>query len=122
MPATVVLVHEDAVFRRTLAQAFAEKGLEVAAFSDALEAMMALENAHRVQILITQIDFAPGKSNGVALARMMRVRRTDAAAFFLGDQSLHVHAVDVGIALPAEIEVPELVGHALAELQKIREV
>jgi hypothetical protein len=35
----------------------------------------ALDEAHCVELLITRVDFSPGKPNGISLARMARYKR-----------------------------------------------
>jgi len=53
------------------------------ASSDPLAALSALEDARRVEVLVTRLHFGPGKSNGVALALMARLKRPGVRVVFL---------------------------------------
>jgi len=72
MPVQIVLVHDDAAFRTTAAQALGAEGYSVTSFADALAATAALAMANRIELLITRLQFAEGRSNGVALALMTK--------------------------------------------------
>jgi DNA-binding NtrC family response regulator len=75
MPARIVLAHDDPSFVADTVKALRAAGYEVAAFTDTMLALDALETARRVEVLITRVRFAAGMPNGVALSRMARVKR-----------------------------------------------
>ena len=47
-----------------------------------MAALDALENAQRVEVLITRVRFPPGKPNGIALALMARHKRPGIKVLF----------------------------------------
>src|SRR6185437_8573042 len=86
MPAKIVLVNEDAAFRSAVTYALRQEGLDdVAEFSDALAAMAALAEARRIELLITAMDFSPGRSNGASLVRIIKSRKPTVAAILVGN-------------------------------------
>jgi hypothetical protein len=48
----------------------------------------------------TRVDFGAGKQNGVALARMLKLKRPDVTILFLALPDHRVHAEGVGEFLP----------------------
>jgi hypothetical protein len=40
-----------------------------------MTALELLERAERLELLVTSLDLAPGKPNGIALGRMARLKR-----------------------------------------------
>jgi DNA-binding NtrC family response regulator len=72
MPSTVLAVHSEADALNMLISAIRTAGYDVVGFSDPLAALNAIEADSHVRVLVTRIDFGPGKLNGVALARMLR--------------------------------------------------
>ena len=75
MPARIVVVHDDPEFVDQLQSALRRAGRDVAAFADLMDALAALDAAQRIEVLITRMQFPPGKPNGLALARMARHKR-----------------------------------------------
>jgi len=119
MPATIVLVHEDAAFRAAVSHELRQKGLDdVAEYADALAAMDALAEARRIELLITAIDFGPGRSNGGSLVRMVRSRKSSVAAILVGNPEHYPLVEDLGICVPPEIEPSELIPLALEQLRR----
>ncbi len=84
MPASVLIVHREPDALEMLLQAVRKAGHDAAAFSDPLSALSAIEVDSRVRVLITRLDFGPGKLNGLALARMLRLRKSEVAVIFVG--------------------------------------
>ena len=83
MPARIVVVHDDEHFTRTLTTALRSAGHDVAAFQDPLLAHDPIETAQRVEVLITRVEFPPGRSNGLSLARMTRSKRPGLKVLFV---------------------------------------
>ena len=83
MPAPIVIVHDEPCYAEKLAAPLNRAGFETALFPDALAAMAALDAPRRIRLLITRVAFAPGRSNGVALARMLRGRVASVKFLFI---------------------------------------
>jgi DNA-binding response OmpR family regulator len=77
MPARIVIVHDEPDFADPLTATLRSEGHDVATFTDPTIGLDALDAARRVELLITCVNFPPGKPNGVSLARMARYRRPD---------------------------------------------
>src|SRR5580658_7779028 len=82
MPARIVVVNDDKEFTDLLAVALRSAGHDVATYPDPLAAWGALEAAERTEVLVTCMEFAPGKSNGLALTRMARSKRPQIKVIF----------------------------------------
>jgi hypothetical protein len=80
------LVHDTERFADRAAFALCGAGYEVAVFADPIKALNALDTATTVEILITRVNYPPGKPNGVALALM-----PDTAARMSASYSLRRH-------------------------------
>jgi hypothetical protein len=48
-----------------------------------MAALDAIEVGSRLRVLVTRVDFGPGKPNGIALARMVRVKRPGTKVVFV---------------------------------------
>ena len=57
--------------------------LDVIGFDNPMAALNAIEDDTRIRVLITRVAFGPGKLNGVALARMVRVKRPGTKVVFV---------------------------------------
>ena len=75
MPVHIVIVHNDAAFLETVCAALSASGKSVCGYSDAMQALDALEDAATTDVLVTRVDFGRGTLNGVALARMAQFRK-----------------------------------------------
>ena len=117
MPAQVVVVLDEPEFANRVATAVRAAGCEAATFTDSMAALDALEAAHRVELLVTSVDFAPGKPNGIALARMTRPRRPGIKVLFVGAAGLERHTDGLGKFMPVPISESELVRAAMRLLQ-----
>jgi DNA-binding NtrC family response regulator len=84
MPAPVVVVHQQHDTRQMLVSAVRAAGYEAAGFADPLKALDAIETGSRVRVLVTRLDFGPGKLNGIALARMLRHKGLGVQVVFVG--------------------------------------
>ena len=103
MPARIIIVHDEPAFIEALSTALISHGLDVAAFSDPLKALDALDAARTVELVITRITFAPGKSNGLALARIIRfgrLPRRRPKVLFVASPELQAEAEGLGEFLP----------------------
>jgi len=109
MPVRVVLVHDDAIFSDKLVTALISAGHQVAAFRDPLEAWGALEAARLTEVLITRIQFPPGRSNGLALAYMVRSKRPNIQIIFIALPEFAEECKEIGVFLPRAVAVPDVV-------------
>ena len=109
MPARVVVVHDEPKFSKQTVDALRLVGYEVAAFTDPMAALDALENAQRVEVLITRVRFPPRKPNGIALALMARHKRPGIKVLFTARPEFAEHAEGVGEFMPMPVSPQELV-------------
>jgi DNA-binding NtrC family response regulator len=109
MPARIVMAHDDEAFVVASSDALRTAGYSIVTFSDSMLALEALLGARSVELLITRIEFAPGKPNGVALARMGRAKRSGMKVVFTAFAKYAKHAEGLGAFLPLPVEVPDLV-------------
>jgi DNA-binding NtrC family response regulator len=105
MPARIVVVHDDQQFSDQLALALGSAGHDVVTFPDPLAAWDALEAAKLIEVLVTRMEFAPGKSNGQALARMARSKRPQIKVIFTARPEYAEHAAGLGEFLPIPISM-----------------
>src|SRR5215469_2515771 len=82
MTARIFIVHDDPTFSQDVRSAFEAAGHTVAAFDDPMVVLDALVSARRIELLITQANFGPGKLNGIALGRMARVKQPNIRVLF----------------------------------------
>ncbi len=109
MPAQVVLVHNVTKFAFEAAAAIRDAGYGVAVFTDPVKALDALDRAQTIEVLITRVNFPPGKPNGVSLALMTRYRRPNVRVIFTARAEMARHTQDIGELLAAPISIPDLV-------------
>ena len=81
-----------------------------------MTALELLERAERLEVLVTCLDFAPGKPNGIALGRMARLKRPGIRVLFVGPADLEKHAEGLGTFLTSPVTVPEVVKGVLRML------
>jgi DNA-binding NtrC family response regulator len=105
MSATVVVVHEDSDIVQGYCEALKAAGHEVEGFLDPMAALTALESAHAIRLVITAGDFGPGKLNGVALARMARVKKPRMTILFVAPAEDKPFAEGLGEFLQAPASV-----------------
>jgi DNA-binding NtrC family response regulator len=109
MPARVVVVHDEPGFADQLAGALRLAGHDVAAFVDPMLALDALDAAQHIEILITRVEFPPGKPNGIALARMARAKRPGVRVVFIARPEFAAHAEGLGEFLSVPIDIADVV-------------
>ena len=109
MPGQIVLVHNRAAFGNEAASALREAGYAVAAFTDPMRALDALDGGETTELLITRVNYPKGKPNGVALALMARNRCPDMRVLFTARADMQRHAEGIGEFLPTPVAVSELV-------------
>ena len=108
MPARVVVVHDDPAFVEQLVSALRAAGHEVAAFADPLDAWGDLSTPQRIGVLITGVEFSPGRSNGVALALKARTKRPKLHVLFTAQLELSQATAGLGTFMEAPVTVPAI--------------
>jgi DNA-binding NtrC family response regulator len=106
MPARIVVVHDEPTFRDPLVASLRASGHDVAAFGDVSLAWDALSAPQRIEILVTRVDFGPGKPHGVALARSARMRKQTIRVLIVARPEYAEDAAGVGLFLPYPVDVP----------------
>lgn len=86
----VLVVEDHGLLRALVAEAFTQRGFEVAAASSAVEALRVVEDADP-DLLVTDIDLG-SRPNGVELATILRERAPHIAVTFLSNLSLEAAA------------------------------
>ena len=109
MPARIIVVHDEAEFRCQLTTSLQSAGYFVACHPDPLAAWDAINTGRHFEVLITRVEFPPGRSNGVALARMARARQPGIRVVFAALPRYASDAADLGTFLPMPVTVPAVV-------------
>ena len=109
LPALVIVVHNESDTCELAVVALQAAGHEVADFADPMQALNAVRASSHARILITRIDFGPGRLNGVALAQMVQAKQRSIQAIFIGRPENHHHTKGVGVFLPVPLD-PQVLG------------
>jgi DNA-binding NtrC family response regulator len=96
MPARVVVVLDEPGFADQVVAVLNARGADAVAIHDPITALSVFEGAARIELLITCMEFGKGKLNGLALARMVRMRRPDTKVLFLGGPELARYTAGLG--------------------------
>jgi len=122
MPARIVVILNKRQIAEDAASALRARGQDALALSDPMTALEALEGAERIEVLVTSLDFAPGKPNGIALGRMARLKRPGIRVLFVGPTDLEQFAEGLGIFMPAPVTGPQVVEGVLQTLDIIPDI
>ena len=120
MPARVVVVHDDPTFVEQLVSVLRAAGHEVDAFVDPIDAWDDLSMPHGIEVLITGVEFSPGRSNGVALARKARTKRSKLHVLFTAQLELSQATAGLGTFLEPPVTAPAVVA-AVTRLLKFED-
>jgi DNA-binding NtrC family response regulator len=82
VPARIVVVLREPVLAGKTAEALVQAGYHAISIPTAMRALMALEEARDIELLITSAHFPGRQPNGLALARMTRQRRPELKVIF----------------------------------------
>ena len=115
MPARVVVAVSDARVCDETADALIQVGYGALPLPRSLAALGALESALR-ELLIVGADFGPGEPNGIALARMARMKQPEIKVLFIGERNLAHHMEGLGVFLAAPADAPQIVRKAIEML------
>jgi DNA-binding NtrC family response regulator len=100
MPAAVLVVHDERSTRELAVSALRAAFLEAVGFTDPLAALDAIEASSQVRVLVTRVMFGPDQLNGIALARMVRMKRPGIKLVFVAREEYAPHAEGLGVFLP----------------------
>jgi len=109
MPAAVLVVHDEQATRELAVTALGVASLDVIGFDDPMAALNAIEDDNRIRVLVTRVAFGPGKLNGVALARMVRVKRPGTKVVFVARAENASHTEGLGFFIPQPLNANLLV-------------
>jgi hypothetical protein len=106
IPSQIVVAFEEAEFAGKVADALRNTDRTATAFHDSMRALDALEAAVKLEVLVTGTEFGPGRVNGIALARMARLKKPDVKVLFIGksDHKPHTEGLGEFMALPVAVE------------------
>ena len=121
MPAAVLVVHNERDTRDLAVTALRAAFLEAVGFEDPMAALDAMEASSRVRVLVTRVDFGPGKPNGIALARMVRVKRPSTKVVFVAREEYAAHAEGLGVFLPMPLTNPDILVATVSRLLVTRD-
>jgi DNA-binding NtrC family response regulator len=108
VPAHIVVVHDDATVLSPLSEALRRAGHETVVFDDSLAAWDVLKAARTIRLLITRVQFAPGKPHGIALARSALANCPGLRVLFLARPELQEHTEGVGVFMPLPVDINEV--------------
>jgi hypothetical protein len=116
IPARIAIVLNEPEVAEEAASALRAQGQDALALVDPMTALEALEGAERIEVLVTCLDFAPGKPNGIALGCMARLKRPGIRILFVGPADLEKFAEGLGTFLASPVTVPQVVEGVLRAL------
>jgi CheY-like chemotaxis protein len=119
MPARIVVVHDEPGLAEEVASALNLAGHQVDVFIDPLAAWDALAAARLTDVLITRVQFPPGMSNGLALARMARSNRPGIQVIFAALPEFAIDCEGEGVFLPLPVPAPQVVKIVKRILQRL---
>ena len=85
MPAEVVVVLSDPSFAQNVVDFLLKLDIDAMQIDTSGAALDVLEGATRIELLVTSVDFGVDQPNGVALARLARVKRPGIKVLFIGE-------------------------------------
>ena len=109
MPAPVVVIFDDLEVREQMVNSLHEASLEVVSFSDPMRALDAIEATGQARVVVTRIDFGTGRLNGVALARMVKLKQPMVEVVFVGRPQNAEHIKGDGEFVPLPLDPQALV-------------
>jgi DNA-binding NtrC family response regulator len=120
MPARIVVVHDDPEFVDLLTIGLSLAGHDIATYPDPVAAWDALSAPKLTKVLITRVQFEPGRSNGVALANMAKSKSREISVLFTALPKFREEAEQLGMFLPMSASAPDVIAavEGLLEGQK----
>jgi DNA-binding NtrC family response regulator len=109
MPTSVVVVHNDDKTRELATIALRDAGYEVVAFDSPMRVLDAMDSSVRIRVLVTRVDFGPGKLIGAALARMVKQKQPAPKVVFVARDQNRCYTTELGEFLPVPLDPTALV-------------
>jgi DNA-binding NtrC family response regulator len=109
MRARIVLVHDDQTFLGDLADGLRREGHDILTYDDPMPAWDNLRATANIGMLITPVQFAPGKPHGVALARWARASCPGVRIVFIARGDFEAAAEGLGIFLRTPVTVNDVI-------------
>ena len=109
MPAPVVVIHDDLAVREQIVNALHGALIDAVSFSDPMQALDAIEASDQVRVVVTRIDFGTGRLNGIALARMVKLKQPMVEVVFVGRPQNAEHIKGDGEFVPLPLDPQALV-------------
>jgi len=110
-----VVALSDAPVCDETADQLTQAGYGALPLPSALAPLGALESARR-ELLIVSADVGQGDLNGIALARMARMKRPDIKILFVGERHPAHHTESLGAFLAAPADAPGIARRAIEML------
>jgi DNA-binding NtrC family response regulator len=104
----IIVVHDDPAFVDQVAAGLRTAGHDVTTFSDPLVAWDTMHTGRHFDVLITRIEFQPGRSNGVALANMARAKSPGIHVVFTALPHYAADAEGLGLFLPMPVDAADV--------------
>jgi DNA-binding NtrC family response regulator len=117
MPARVVVVLNDPEVAKQTVDVLAAEGCDAATLPDSMVALHALEGAVRIEVLVTTLEHGDGKPNGIALARMTKVKRPGIKVVFVGESDLMHYTAGLGDFIASPVAASEIAAKARQMLE-----
>jgi DNA-binding response OmpR family regulator len=117
MLARVVIALSDPDLTRQTAEELAAAGYDVAACPDSMAALNILDDAAPIALLLTSVLHQSGLPNGIALARMARLKRRAIKVLFVGNSDEARYTTGLGLLLSPALTASQLVTVAVQTLQ-----
>src|SRR4051812_36708555 len=102
----ILLADDDEPWRDATESFLTAAGYAVYTSPDYSGALRYIEDGHRVDLLVTDIVM-PGRINGIALARMVRMRRPHLPVVYVTGHDIPGFVADDGISLMRKPVVPD---------------
>jgi hypothetical protein len=101
----IVIVHTDTEFQEATVKALSEVGWGAKGFSSPFLAFGTLSAGH-TKLLITGLEFGPGRPHGVSLALMARMWSPSIKTIFTASAELKPHTIGLGEFFEFPTEIP----------------
>ena len=108
MPAKIVVVHDEPEFIDEVVTAISRAGWDAVGFSDSMAAVHALDGEHKIELLITRVQFGPGKPHGISLALMAKSKLPKIDVLFTGLPEYEEQARALGEFLPLPVATAQV--------------
>ena len=109
MPAQIVVVLDDPELADATVSALADDGYNALAVRDSMAALILLEQARDIELLVASTYFGEGKPTGAALALMTKLKRPELKVIFTGAPQLLMLLEDIGRLLVEPVSPSQIV-------------